>query len=418
MPISAERRSDRQLSIHEHTETNMNRRIVLSVVALVATMATATITGSARADDLVIGLSMNKTGPLAANGTTNDVAVQMAVDEINAQGGVNGKPLKVVVFDTAGDPQQAVVATRRFAEDDKALAIIGPFSSGECRVAFPAGERLGIVQISNASSAPGLTSGFKFAFRNTSDELIQFQRLLKAMADRSMSPKNVAIIYATDEFVSKSLGTTVFPTALKEASIPIVASVGFPLQAFDVSPQVAELKRANADAVAIGGTVEAVIKIVREMRRQGVDSRVLTSGVAADPQLAEKLGKDGNGTLYPTYYFHKLNDRVLAFQQRFGEKTKAQGFSKTIPQHADVSAYDIVYILAEAMRRARVSGDVAELAQARSAIRDQLLSTQSWNFEGVIGKEYFGADGDARMPTYVVQLQDGAFKLLDTVKPE
>lgn len=393
----------------------MNRRVLLS--ALVAATALTAIPAFA-ADDIVIGLSMNKTGPLAANGTTNDVAVQMAIDEINKKGGVNGKKLKMTVFDTAGDPKQAVVATRQFAEDDKALAIIGPFSSGECRVAFPVGEKLGVVQISNASSAPGLTSGFKFAFRNTSDELIQFRRLLTAMKTKNMVPKNAAIIYANDEFVSKSLGTQVFTTAFKEANVPVIASVGFPLQAFDVSAQVAEIKRNNPEAVAIGGTVEATIKVVREMRRQGVTSRVLISGVAADPGLAEKLGKDGDGVLYPTYYYHKLNDRVLDFSKRFGTETKAKGFSKTIPQHADVSAYDIVYILAEAIKRGNITGDVSKLAAERVALRDQLLQSKSWNFDGVIGREYFGADGDALMPTYVVEIKGGDFTLLDTVKPE
>lgn len=388
--------------------------VIAAIIALGGVLA-----GAARAQDpLIIGLSMNKTGPLAANGTTNDVAVGLAVDEINAKGGVNGKPLKVLIFDTAGDPKQAVTATRRFAEDDKALAIIGPFSSGECRVAFPVGERAQIVQISNASSAPGLTKGFHYAFRNTSDELTQMRRLLQAMKNKEMLPKNAAIIYATDEFISKSLGTDVFPTAFKDAGVPVVASVGFPLQAFDVAPQVTELKRADPAAVAIGGTVEAVVKVVHEMRRQGMTARVLTSGVAADPFLAEKLGKDGDGTLYPTYYYHKLNDRVLAFQEKFAAATKAQGLSKTIPQHADVSAYDIVFILAEAMRRAGTTGDPDKLAAERTAIRDQLTTMKSWNFEGVIGREYFGPEGDALMPTYVVQIDGGDFTLLDTVQPE
>lgn len=392
----------------------MNRRSLLLGAAVFLCLY-APIKAAHAADDLVLGVSMNRTGPLSANGTTTDVDVQMAIDEINAKGGVNGKKLRAVVFDTAGDPKQAVVATRRFAEDDKALAIVGPFSSGEVRVAFPAGERDGIVQISNASSAPGLTKGFKYAFRNTTDELIQFERLLAVMKEKSITPKNVAIIYASDDFISKSLGTAVFPTALNKAGVPISASIGFPLQGFDVSAQVAELKQANPDAVAIGGTVEAVIKVVREMRRQGVESRVLTSGVAADPGIAEKLGKDGDGSLYPTYYYHKLNAKVLDFQKRFAAAAAKQGFSKTIPQHADVSAYDIVYLLAEAMRRGNVTGDVAKLASERDVIRDQLHQTKSWNFEGVIGREYFDEDGEAHMPTYIVQIENSDFELLDTV---
>jgi branched-chain amino acid transport system substrate-binding protein len=391
-----------------------------TLLALSATLAGMTaLAGVARADgELVIGLSMNKTGPLAANGTTNDVAVKLAVDEINAKGGVNGKKIKINVFDTAGDPKQAVTATRRFAEDDKALAIIGPFSSGECRVAFPVGERAGIVQISNASSAPGITTGMKYAFRNTSDESIQFRRLLTAMKGKDILPKKAAIIYATDDFISKSLGTDVFPSAFKEANVPIVASVGFPLQAFDVAPQVTELKRSEPDAVAIGGTVEAVVKVVREMRRQGMTTRVLTSGVAADPSLAEKLGKDGDGMLYPTYYYHKLNDQVRAFQTKFAAGTKAANMSKTVPQHADVSAYDIVYILAEAMKRAGTTGAPDKLAAERTAIRDQLTGMKAWNFDGVIGREYFGPEGDAFLPTYIIEIKNGDFTMLQAMQPE
>jgi branched-chain amino acid transport system substrate-binding protein len=395
----------------------MNSRVLL-LGAGIFVVSTCLIARAQAADDIVLGVSMNRTGPLSANGTTTDIAVQMAIDEINAKGGVNGKKLKAVVFDTAGDPKQAVVATRRFAEDDKALAIVGPFSSGEVRVAFPVGERDRIVQISNASSAPGLTKGFTFAFRCTTDELIQFERLLAVMKDKSMTPKKLSIIYASDDFISKSLGVDIFPTALKGAGIPIAASIGFPLQAFDVSAQVAELKQANPDAIAIGGTVDAVVKIVREMRRQGLQSRMLTSGVAADPHIAEKLGMDGDGSLYPTYYYHKLNDKVLDFQKRFATETTKKGFSKTIPQHADVSAYDIVYLLAEAMGRARITGEDGKLVAEREAIRDQLHQTKGWNFEGVIGKEYFDENGEAHMPTYVVEIENGDFKLLDTVQAQ
>jgi branched-chain amino acid transport system substrate-binding protein len=392
----------------------MNRRTLLLSTAMLLGLSASGGTAEA-ADDLVIGVSMNRTGPLSANGTTTDVAVQMAIDDINAKGGVNGKKLRAVIFDTAGDPKQAAVATRQFAEDDKALAIIGPFSSGEVRVAFPIGERDGVVQISNASSAPGLTKGFTYAFRNTTDELIQFERLLKVMKDKGITPKNVGIIYASDDFISKSLGTAVFPAALKGANIPVSASIGFPLQAFDVSAQVADLKQASPDAVAIGGTVEAVIKVVREMRRQGLQSRMLTSGVAADPHIAEKLGPDGNGSLYPTYYYHKLNDKVLEFQKRFAAETAKRGFSKTIPQHADVSAYDIVFLLAEAMRRGHVTGDAARLASERTAIRDELHQSKSWDFEGVIGREYFDQNGEAHMPTYIIEIENSDFKLLETV---
>ncbi|MCY4191601.1 MAG: ABC transporter substrate-binding protein, partial [Rhodospirillaceae bacterium] len=112
------------------------------------------------AQDIVIGLSFGKTGRYASIAKTTETAVDIAEKEINAAGGIHGKKLRVVKFDTAGDPKQAVVAVRKFARDDGALAVVGPFASAEARIAFPAGEREGIVQIPNASSAPKLAPRF------------------------------------------------------------------------------------------------------------------------------------------------------------------------------------------------------------------------------------------------------------------
>ena len=103
--------------------------------------------------------------------------MDIAVDEINAKGGIDGKKIKLIKFDTGSDPKQAATGTQKFAQDDNALAIVGPFSSGEAAVAFPVGERLGIVQIPNAASTPGLTKGFSYAWRLTADEGTQFTRL-------------------------------------------------------------------------------------------------------------------------------------------------------------------------------------------------------------------------------------------------
>src|ERR1700674_4551651 len=133
-------------------------------------MTVLTLPGaSAWSQELLLGYLPSGAGPFATLSRTNEIAAQMAVDEINAAGGVNGKKLKIIPFDTAGKPDQAVVGLRKLAEDDKVLAIIGPFSSGECRVVFPAGERSGIVMMSMASSAPKLAEPFTYALRNTSD---------------------------------------------------------------------------------------------------------------------------------------------------------------------------------------------------------------------------------------------------------
>jgi branched-chain amino acid transport system substrate-binding protein len=372
------------------------------ITPLVAALALVMTGVSNAADDLVIGFSTSTTGPYISNSLTNQVAVDIAVNEINAAGGVNGHKLRVVQFDTGGDAKQAVTALQQFTNDDNALGIIGPFASAEVRVAFPAGERAGIPSITNAASTPGITDGMKYGFRNTSDEGTQFRRLVEAMREKKMAIKSAAIIYATDEFVSKSLGEQLYPGVFKAANIPVTISVGFPLAAFDLAPQVAQLKQHPSDVVAIGGTVDAAVKIAKEMRRQGIKSRIVGSGVISDSELAQKLGPDGEGTLYPTYFFPNLNPSTVAFSKKFAAEAAKRNFQKTVPNQNDASAYDVVYVYAEAMKRAKVTGDKSKVAAERTAIRDQLAQMKSWNYKGLLGHTFFGEDGAANMPTYVI----------------
>ena len=105
------------------------------------------------ADTLKIGHIAGRTGWLKGPALPATVAVDMAVKEINAAGGVNGKMLEIIEFDSGSDPKQAALAARTLAQDHDVLAILGPFSSGEAQVAFNVAEREKIVMMSNASSA-------------------------------------------------------------------------------------------------------------------------------------------------------------------------------------------------------------------------------------------------------------------------
>jgi branched-chain amino acid transport system substrate-binding protein len=391
------------------------RRDILGATAAALALPAIRSAGAQGSGELLIGFSHVATGPLQGALITNKVAAELALADIHAAGGVNGKRLRLSIFDTAGDPRQAQVATRRFAEDEGALCILGPASSGECRVAFPAGERLGIVQCSNSATAPGITDRMSFAFRNTSDELTQFRRLLKAMKNKGMAARNAAIIYATDEFVSKTLGETVFPQAFKEAGVPVEKTIGFAFQSFDISAQVAELVRNPTDLVAIGGTIEPAVKVIKELRRQGHRGRVVGSGVMSDPTLPEKVGQDGEGTLYPTFFYSGLNERTRSFTSRFAEGTRAANMVRTAPHHTDAATFDILHIYAEAMRRAQVTGEASKRTAERQAIRDELRRMQSWNYEGVLGRTWFQEDGSARLPAHVIEVKDGKLQLLESL---
>lgn len=297
---------------------------------LITGLMFSAITSSSHAGEIVIGASMAKTGPYSTTARTSETAIDIAVQEINSSGGINGMKIKLVKFDTGGDPKQAQLAVKRFAQDDKALAVIGPFSSGEARVSFPAGERLGIVQIPNASSGPKLADKFSYAYRLTLGEWPQFMRLVTSMKRKNLKHDTARIVYVSDEFISKIVGTVVMPKIFGIQKVKLIGdAVSFPTAAFDIAPQISKIMQNPPQNVGVAGIVEATVKAVKELRRQGYKGRIIGSGISADPDLAGKLGKEGDGTLYASWFWKDRDARSKSFTAKFNAMNKKKRYRKS-----------------------------------------------------------------------------------------
>lgn len=386
----------------------MKRRLLaLLVVAGLALPASFPVT----AQDLIIGLSHPKTGRYSGISAT-EVAVDIAVAEINAAGGVNGKKIRMEKFDTASEAKNAQVAVQHFAEDVKALAILGPYSSQESQVAFAASERLEIVQIPNSATAPGLTKDKKWAWRVIEDEGKQFARLLKTLETKQIvKEKTAAVIYPSDEFVGKALSAWMPKLLEANGWKQVIPPEGYLTNAADLSPHITKLQGRSPAAIAFAGLPGGAAKVMREIRRQGHKSVMIGSQVMADPDVVNLLGPDGEGTVYVSWYWWDANERTRAFERKFLEETKKRGINKAGAHHVDASAYDIVYVLADAMKRANVTGNPARLKAERNAIREALAKTQ---LAGVSGHICFDQERDAELGAYVIGVKGGKRYLVDS----
>ena len=385
----------------------MKTKMSLLFSAAVAFSAPALAQG-----ELVLGYLTAETGPFVSLSRTNEIAARIAVDEINAAGGVNGKKLRYITFDTAGNPGQTVVGLRKLAEDDKVLAIIGPFSSGQVQVAAPAADRSGVVIMAMASSAPRLVADFKFAFRNTSDEGYMFDKVMRTLKSKGLAAATGAVAYGNDDTISRIMGEKVLPALMQKHGVQMKASVDFKLGAFDLSAQVAQLKANPTDLVGVGAPPEAAIKLAQEMRRQGHAGRLIAGSTINDPDLPVRMGKDGNGTIIPSTWFAELNDGTRRFAAEFTRRARAANMERQLPSQFDAATYDIVLYYAWAMREGNVTGDPKRLAEERSAIRDALKRMK--DFRALEGSVSFGADNDALKPVYVQEMRDGKWVLLET----
>lgn len=385
------------------------KRTLASCLLAAAGIAAAT---AAPAQDLVLGFSYAKTGRYASLSAPGEAAADIAVAEINAAGGVNGRKLRLEKFETASEAKNAQLAVQRFAEDLNALAAIGPFSSQEAQVAFAAGERLEIVQMPNAASAPGLTKNRKWAFRMTEDEGKQFARLLKTLeAKKLVKDKTAAVMYPSDEFVGKSLAAWIPKLMEANGWKLVIPPEGFPTNATDLSPHVTKLQGRTPGVLAFSGLPEGAAKVMKEVRRQGHDSVLIGAQVFADPDIGKILGPDGEGAIMVSWYWWDTNERTRAFEKKFLAALGKYGLSKSGAHHVDAAAYDIVYVLADAMKRARVTGEPAKLKAERNAIREALAKT---DLQGVTGRICFDKERDAELPGYIIRINNGKRVLVDS----
>jgi branched-chain amino acid transport system substrate-binding protein len=391
----------------------MNRRNLFAFAGALAIAPLMGTIGAQAAEDLIIGFAMAKTGPYVSLANTNEIAAEMAVESINAKGGVNGRKIKLVKFDTAGDPKQAVLAVRQFAKDNGALAVIGPFSSSECKVVFPAAERLGIPTMSMASSAPNLAKPFKFAYRNTTGEGTIIKLVLNSIKKRGLPAASAAIAHATDDTVSKIIGTKVLPKLLEGVGLKAKDIVTFKYAAFDLSPQVSRLLEKPTDLIGLGAPPEAAIKLAKEMKRQGHKGRIFGGTTVADVELPKRMDGAGSGMTIGTTFYEQLNDRTKAFGAAFSKRAKAAGMKRSVANQFDASTYDIVHLYAAAIKNAGITGQKSKLRAERKSIADAIAKLK--DLQLLEGKISIAANGDALKPVYILEVDGKNWALRDTI---
>ncbi len=367
--------------------------------------------GTATAQDRIkLGNIVVTTGPLKGPGEPAITAVDIAVEEINAAGGVNGKRIELIRFDTGSNPQQASVGTRKLTQDDGVVAIIGPFSSGEASVAFNDAERLKILMMPTSATAPGLTEGRKYGWRLAEDERVQFSRLLQSLKSKGIKAATAEIVYISDEVISSVAGTKSYPPLLAEAGIKHGAPIPVQYKSFDMSAQASQILTSNPDLVAIAALPDSASKVIKELRRQGYKGRIIGSQIFADPNIVELFGPEGEGTMVVAGFWKGKSAASQRFNDKFVQRTKERGIHKLGAHHSDAMAYDTVYLLKQVMEKAGTTGTPAKLAEEREAL---VAGMAGLKFSGVLGDNICFQGHDGRLPGYIIEIKGGAWTKFD-----
>ncbi len=331
------------------------------------------------------------TGTNAEYGVGFQIGTQMAADEINAAGGVNGYKLILDVNDSKGDQKESSDLVRQLCDDKDTMAIIGDFTSGCCMANAPIVDDAGIVQLSPTASNPKYAgmSDYCFSIMGRQDGEAPF--FAKYICKKYLGLDNVALIYINSDWGVSAVDN--FKKGAVDAGLDIVAEVNYVQDEKDFSSLITKLKAANPQAVVILDQ-GAVAQVINQIRSSGWDVQIATLGPGTSEQLIGLTGDNSEGLVLSTPFFFDPEDAELTkWKEEFFAKSK---FNPTVHP---ACAYDCVYLIKEAIE---LCGDDI----TRENIKNNLKTN---TYTGLTGPIKFNVDGDITRAYLICAVENGQY---------
>ncbi|WP_320122567.1 ABC transporter substrate-binding protein [uncultured Sphaerochaeta sp.] len=371
------------------------KKILALLIVITLFVPTVFAAGQAEEVDtsvIKLGVLAPLTGTNAEYGKGFEVGMQMAVDKINAEGGVNGYSLELVVRDSKGDQKESSDLARQFADDSSIYAILGDFTSGCCMANAPIVDAAGLVQLSPTASNPDYAGMSDYAFSIMGRQDGEAPFFAKYIIQKYLGLNKVGVIYINSDWGASSYSN--FKAEADRIGLDIVSSVNYVQDEKDFSSLITRLRAADPEVVLILDQ-GAVPQIINQIRGAGWGVQLATLGPGTSEQLIDLAGKNAEGLVLSTPFFFDEDDAdLMAWRNEFVERA---GFEPTIHP---VCAYDTVYLI-EAAISAIGDGKVT-----RQAIRDNLAKV---SINGVSGPLQFNPTGDLTREYMICAVENGKY---------
>ncbi|WJY27775.1 MULTISPECIES: ABC transporter substrate-binding protein [Sporosarcina] len=318
--------------------------------------------GSKDGGDIKVGVNLELSGAVASYGTSEADGIQLAVDEINDDGGIDGQKIKLVKIDNKSDAAEATNAAIKLTTQENVSVIIGAATSGATVAQAQIANDNKTPLISPSGTSPTVTVNEKgdvneYVFRTSFID--PFQGTVAAnFAYNDLGVKNVAIYADNSSDYSKGLAAS-FKEDFEKAGGKVIAEESYVAKDSDFRSTLTRIKSANPEFIFIPGYYEEVGLIVKQAREMGIDVPLMGADGWDSPTLLDLAGADAlNNTFTTNHYSADDPDgAVKAFNDKFNEK-----YGKS-PDAFNALGYDTVYLLKDAIERAG-SADSTKIKEA------------------------------------------------------
>lgn len=370
------------------------RRLLLALPLLLAATALAT------PEPIKLGMFASLTGKQASFGQTNSRGATFAVEEINAAGGVLGRPLQLLVEDTRSMPGEAATSAKKLLTRDHVAAIISGTGSSSALEVTPLCQAAGVPLVAATATNPRVTETGDFIFRACFIDPFQ-GTVLARFAHETLQARRVGVLVANGSAYSVGLAKY-FRERFTADGGEIVAELKYVEGDKDFRAQLTALKARQPDAIFASGDYLESALICVQARQLGLTVPLFGGDTWDSAALVELGGKAVEGGSFAAHFSPDATDpAVQSFVQRFRAR-----YGVT-PDTGMSLGYDAVRLVADALRRAGSTDG--------RAVRDALAATK--DFPGVTGRITIDAQRNAAKTAVIFTVRDGRFVYLQSIAP-
>ncbi len=340
-------------------------------------------------------------GSEAAFGQSSHKGTVLAIEQINAAGGVLGKKIDLISEDNQSKPGESATIVKKLITRDNVVAVLGEVASGRSLEAAPICQGDKIPMISPSSTNPKVTQTGDYIFRVCFTDPFQ-GKLLSEFGLKTLKAKRVAIL--SDVAAPYSVGLAqYFREPFLAGGGQIVIEQKYSSHDKDFKGQLTAIKAANPDAIFVPGYYTEAGLIVLQARQLGITVPLFGGDGWEAPELIETAGNSLEGTYYSTHYSPEAQSPMV---QDFVKKFQARWDGET-PDAMAALGYDSAIVLVDAMKRAGTTES--------GKLRDAIAATK--DFDCVTGKTTLDAERNPTKSAVIVTVKDGKFKYVETISP-
>jgi len=358
---------------------------------------TAVVTGVV-VDEWEIPFLNSLTGPIASIGEYLQWGAEFAAEQINAAGGIAGKPVKVVGIDTALSPEKGTVEMSKLVSD--ALVVMGPVPEPVIMAAVPIAAEEGLYSFTATTSFEYAEKYFPWAISWFSPTAERLPPIVTAWA-KQVGVKNV--VQFVENYGPWPGMAGAHDIGLKAAGVNVLAQVDVPTDSVSFGPLIVKALAQKPDGIVFACNAEKVAKIIIELESRGWadKGKLLVFSSADDAPLYTTGGKSINGVMIYNYSDPGLDtERWRTFRQAFKDDHGGNEPFSLSPNY-----YDAVFMIKRAIEETGITGDPKKLAQERVLIRDYCNDIK--NFEGLQFNWSNKGGYPADKPLFLFKIQDG-----------